>query len=92
MVMNGHMHLFGLHHNVAPLSDPSLIQSWMTYDYIGHVYRLPPDYLKTTLNITDPRYPHVTIIESSGAQHEDSAVLTAQVKKAVGNYHVTSGT
>ena len=91
VLMNGHLHLLSPRGNAAPLTDTSLIQSWMTFDYIGHVYGLPRDYLKTTLSITDPNYPHVTIAGSSAAQHESAVVLTAQVQAAVSNYLVTTG-
>ncbi len=86
----GHPHLFGSHG--TPLTDPSLIQSWMTYDYISHVYGLPPNYLKTTLMIVDPHYPHVSISESAEAQHETATTLTAHVKDAVAHYLVMPGT
>jgi hypothetical protein len=88
--MPGHPHFFGSHG--ARLSDTSLIQSWMTYDYISHVYGLPIDYLKTTLTIADPSYPRITISESAEAQHENATALTDQVRAAVAHYLVTPGT
>jgi hypothetical protein len=90
---SGHLpRLFIVHGNATHLTDVDLIQPWMTYDYINHVYGLPADYLKDTLVIADPRYPRVSISESAEAQHEDAAALTAQVKTAVSHYLVTNGT
>src|ERR1035437_6268606 len=37
------------------------LASWMTFDYINVVFGIPPDYLKTNLNITDPGYPNIRI-------------------------------
>jgi hypothetical protein len=71
-----------------PMTDVNFIQSWMTYDYIGHIYGLPMDYLKDTLSIADTQYPHISITESAEAQHESAAALTAQVQLAVSDYIV----
>ena len=81
----------GLHGGGATMTDANLIQSWMTYDYIGHVYALPPDYLKTTLNIADTRYPRISIAESAEAQKVSASELLAQVRSAVSDYLVTNG-
>ncbi len=35
----------------------------MTFDYVNHLFTLPPQYLETTLGITDGRYPRLTIEE-----------------------------
>ena len=37
------------------------ISSWMTFDYINHLFAIPPQYLQTNLTITDVRYPRLTI-------------------------------
>ena len=79
-------------HGTGPVTDVSLIQSWMTYDYISHVYRLPPDYLKTTLSIADLRYPRVTISQSADAQRMSVAALTEAVRNAVKDYLAKNGT
>ncbi len=73
-------------HRRPPLTDTSLIQSWMTYDYVGHLYGLPPDYLKTTLHILDGRYPAVTIGESAKAQHLDAPTMLGQVRQSISQY------
>ncbi len=70
----------------APLTDVTLIQPWMTYDYIGHSYGLPIDYLKTALSITDARYPRLTVSESAEAQNLSADALLAAVRAAVSTY------
>jgi hypothetical protein len=49
--------------NHAPLSpdSTSVIRTWMTFDYVNRLFGLPPDYLKAAMDITDPRYPRVTL-------------------------------
>lgn len=41
--------------------DPEQIKNWMTFDYLNVVFHLPPDYLKSELNIQDNRYPKIQI-------------------------------
>ena len=47
----------------APLSlqDVGIVRSWMTFDYLNRVFRLPPGYLKDALHISDARYPHLSL-------------------------------
>jgi hypothetical protein len=42
-------------------SDVNLISGWMTFNYLNKSFNLPPDYLKTELNISDSSYPNITI-------------------------------
>jgi hypothetical protein len=37
------------------------INTWMTFDYINVIFKLPKNYLQTTFNITDPRYPNIRV-------------------------------
>ncbi|HTH93026.1 MAG TPA: hypothetical protein VL576_00910 [Candidatus Paceibacterota bacterium] len=37
------------------------IQSWMTFDYINVVFKIPKDYFKNIFGITDSRYPNIRI-------------------------------
>ena len=58
-------------------ANASSTQSWMTFDYINRVFNLPAAYMKTTLDITDSRYPRLTIsgfAKDSGLS--DSAALS----------------
>ena len=49
------VHGFLLHHShrVLTINDVNRIQNWMTFDYINKVFKLPSDYLKNNLNISD---------------------------------------
>lgn len=81
------MALSALHHPPTyPMTDVGFVQSWMTYDYIDHIYDLPPTYLQSDLAIVDTRYPRVSISESSEAQKVSAAMLTTDVKNAISNY------
>jgi len=71
-------------------SDVNLVQSWMTYDYVGHIYHLPQDYLKTTLSLKTTYYPRVSISASAAVQGTSSAALTTDVKKAIQDYLVSN--
>ena len=74
--------------NRGPLSvkDTDIIQTWMTFDYLNRAFRLPPDYLRSSLNISDPNYPHILI--GRYAKHEgiDSAVYLEKVKSVINDF------
>ena len=52
-------------HKPLTATDANSTQTWMTFDYINHIFALPPDYLQKTLSITNTRYPHITITQYS---------------------------
>ena len=67
-------------------ADASSTAPWMTFDYINRVFALPPQYLQTTLSITDSRYPRLTIEEyAEDAKVSQLSVLTA-VQNAIHGY------
>ncbi len=63
--------------------DANTIASWMTFDYIGHVFGLPPEYLKTSLGITDPQYPRITITRYARDAGLDASIALSDVQDAV---------
>ena len=63
--------------------DPGAIASWMTFDYLNMVFKMPPTYLKSALNITDARYPRLTIKHLSDDNKADPALILTEVKAAV---------
>jgi len=63
------------HHGPLPLTDASIIRSWMTFDYVNKLFGLPPEYLQQQLQITNTRYPRLTIGSDLG-----------EVETAVQNY------
>jgi hypothetical protein len=62
------------------------IRTWMTFDYINFIFKLPPDYLKNTLTISDPRYPNVRLDHYSKHHNVDPVVFLQSVKQAITNY------
>ena len=54
-----------LRHRPLAVTDTGYIRPWMTFDYINTIFKLPKDYLKTELGITDNRYPRLSINQSA---------------------------
>ena len=69
----------------APAIDREInsLQSWMTFDYINHLFILPSEYLRTTLAITDARYPRMTIAELAEDKRITKANSLAEVQNAL---------
>ncbi len=72
----------------APLSatDVSIIQPWMTFDYVNRIFALPRAYLQTELGVNDARYPQLPIYRYAEADKIDTATLTEEIRTAVRNY------
>ena len=86
LLITQYHHLRGVpHHTRGPVgvADVSLIQSWMTFDYINHVFALPPAYLKNSLNINDSRYPRMTIREAAEDDHISAPEMLTQTEDSV---------
>jgi hypothetical protein len=67
--------------------DVSYIETWMTFDYVNHLFNIPPSYLETTLGITDSRYPRLTVGEYLERENPgETASSLTQVRSAVGSY------
>lgn len=49
------------HRHALTANDTSLIESWMTFNYISAVFAVPADYLKNSLGLNDSKYPYLTI-------------------------------
>ena len=83
-----HGSLFSALHAHGPVgaSDASSVATWMTFDYVNHLFALPPQYLQTNLAITDSRYPRFTIREYSEDQHLDQSTALTQVQNAIRAY------
>lgn len=73
-------------HGPLDASEVGVIHSRMTFDYINRIFGLPKDYLATQLNISDPRYPDITLSEYSSANMVDSAQTVRNVQSAVAHY------
>ena len=75
-----------IHARPATVSDIAYISPWMTFDYINLVFKLPPDFLKTQLSITDPLYPRLSINHASRDMKTVPAELTNSVKSEIQIY------
>ena len=78
----------GFHRIYIPeqLSNPTQIQSWMTFSYINHIFSLPPNYLSTSLTIQDNRYPNLTISRYAKNKNLNDADFLKQVQSSVNQY------
>jgi len=83
------VHIISLERKRGPLptSNASIIESWMTFDYVNYTFGLPSTYLKSQLNITDKRYPKVTLEEYAEDYATSTDGLLGSVQSAVKNYH-----
>lgn len=69
-----------------PPTSSIAIGSWMTFNYLNVVFKLPPDYLRQQLAITDNRYPNVSIDAYSRRNHLDSQAVLLSIQKAIDSY------
>ncbi|HXK37515.1 MAG TPA: hypothetical protein VJ579_00390 [Candidatus Paceibacterota bacterium] len=74
------------------VEDISLIEPWMTFDYIATVFRIPSSYIKTTLNIADPRFPRITLHRYAKINRLSEREFTLAVIDTVGKYFVETST
>lgn len=65
---------------------PEEIQSWMTFDYINTIFKLPDTYLKTRLNIGDSNYPRMRIGRAAREAHVDRNDYLTVLRAAVAAY------
>ncbi len=76
-------------HEPLTANEAGFIRQWMTFDYINKIFGLPSDYVKTQLQITDSRYPRISLSGYARNQHIDVATLLNSVADAVRNYLIT---
>jgi hypothetical protein len=82
---------FRKHHTLG-VGDVSLIESWMTFDYISTAFKVPATYLKSALGIDDPRFPRITLHKYAKIYGLDEQVLTDSVIERVSVYLMSSST
>ncbi len=68
------------------------ISSWMTFDYINKIFKLPETLLKDTLQINDKRYPLLTIRQYTRETNTNTGLLVQNIQKAVETYLASSKT
>lgn len=72
--------------NKKPINDVNYIENWMTFHYINKIFNVPEDYLKNKLNITDKKYPNLTISKYAKNNKIDIVVVLAQIKQFLWEY------
>ena len=89
--IDNHIKFFDLIKNrrtALTAKDVPLIQSWMTFDYINVMFKLPSDYLKIVLNISNAAYPKISLIKYSKIEKVDITNFLVSVKKVVSDFSI----
>ena len=73
-------------HRTLGVNDVNMIQSWMTFNYINKVFKLPTNYLKNTLNISDSRYPNIPLEDYAEKANIKTGDFTTKVQEVVHSY------
>jgi hypothetical protein len=79
-------------HGPLTASDVTIVRPWMTFAYINKLFNVPPDYLQTSLSISDPSYPRLSLYGYANKEHVNSAVFTNQVEGSLYNYLTANAT
>jgi len=66
--------------------DVNAIQYWMTFDYLNKIFNLPPNYLQGALNISDKRYPFLTLARYAREDRLNAALVLSEVQAAIIDY------
>ncbi len=83
----GRFEFFTLKHGgVLTANDAAYIEPWMTFDFVSVVFKVPAAYLQSRLQISDSRYPRVTISRYSRSANLDVNSVTIKVRDAVRAY------
>jgi hypothetical protein len=67
-------------------ADVNYIDYWMTFRYINIIFKLPDDYLKNYLNITDKIYPNISLGKYTSMYKINRTLFIAKTKQAVSAY------
>ena len=73
-------------HSPLKAEDIDFIDTWMTFKYINTIFNLPADYLKNGLNISDTRYPNLTLNGYIRNQKLNKTTFLLNVKNTVASY------
>lgn len=65
------------------LKSVDAIQSWMTFQYINFSFGLPSNYLKDILQITDPKYPKISIAKFARKNNQIELEFIQKIQEAV---------
>ena len=75
-------------HSSLSVENVDMIDTWMTFDYINMIFKLPPEYLKNSLDIVDSHYPNLSLNKYLKNQKIDKSIFLNNVKSSVVNYFV----
>ena len=77
-------------HGSGPLTgaEAGSVQVWMTFEYVDRAFSLPPAYLQASLDITDSRFPRITVAEYAKDAGLSDAAALSKVQAAVSAYFV----
>ncbi len=73
-------------HQAWTKNDLGRVQSWLTFDYLNFVFRLPPTYLESQLPAPDSKYPNISIEAYADRHKLDHLKFLEEVRSAIGNY------
>jgi len=73
-------------HGNLTAADSGLIRSWMTFDYVNKLFKLPADYLSGQLVISDTHYPNISIRTYAKNSHLNESVVLGEVEQDVRSY------
>lgn len=83
-------YLMNHHHRPISITDVSYISSWMTFDYITKVFKLPATYLKDTLKINDSKYPFVTLEQYAETIGTSTSAIIGSTQEVLRKYLASS--
>jgi hypothetical protein len=81
----GSLSAFVQKHGPLSADETGVLRPWMTFTYINKLFALPPDFLKNSFTITDPRYPNLTVSQYIGSRQLDTATFMTSLESAIGN-------
>ncbi len=78
--------------HVPSEKDVERLKPWVTFAFVNKVFKLPPEFLKEALHITDTKYPNLTVEAVAKSQHVDSAILLQTLKTTLSARMLLSAT
>lgn len=75
---------------VPPPADVADIRTWMTFNYVNVVFKLPPTYLQQQLGITNRYYPNIRIDTYAKYTHMNPKTLLVAVQSAISTYQTST--
>jgi len=73
-------------HGPVTVNDITFVRTWMTFDYINKLFSLPPQYLQSTLGVSDSRYPRLTVSSWAKRANVSSAAAIGILQNALRQY------